>query len=376
MSEEFDGNESLGIIAEFTSLPEPEPAHLRAYRFCLQSAARRLLPNFGVCRCLRRVIPDKLPEIHHSVENEHAGYRNLQLCMLIHVCPVCAARIARQRQVEIRLATEHMSTEWVMLTYTMRHNRSEKLRDQLTTMCKAYSEVHSGKRAVFLHEVYGWIGSIRIWEVTHGKAGWHFHFHELVCRWGTHGRVWDDFESDLRKAWVRALNRQGRDCNTHGFSLSDKRKDIADYVTKYGHLPRGTWDDAAEVTAEQYKDAEGGRNPWHLLDAFLLGDRESGRLFQEYAVATRRKQKVVWSKGLRDKLDISEERVTAQLSENCASDYTLLAKISIDDWRLILRGDHRAELLRIADTGDRTAIFEFIERLRARYAKKKDHREV
>ena len=79
----------------------------RVQRFALQSMARAILPESRTAKCLRIRAFDSDVQVWKSREHGTASYGGLQTCGSVWTCPVCAAKIAERRRVELLDAMEH-----------------------------------------------------------------------------------------------------------------------------------------------------------------------------------------------------------------------------------------------------------------------------
>jgi hypothetical protein len=211
-------------------------------------------------------------------------------------------------------------------------------------------------------ERHGITGSVRALEVTHGDNGWHPHVHELlfIAAATDLGRL----EGDLRARWDGVLATAGmRDVNEHGIDVRDSDEAVADYVAKFGREPG--WTDEHEVAkAVSKRGRAGSRSPMGLLEDYCLGDTAAGRLFTQYARVFKARRQLVWSFGLRALLLPDVEETADEDVVGDASDYPdLLATFSLEQWRVIVGNDARAEVLEVAASGDAAEVWDFVRGL-------------
>ncbi len=148
-----------------------------------------------------------------------AGYRGLQHCNSVWACPVCAAQIASQRQ----MLVSEVLTRWharggraMMITLTVRHDRTQSLKKVWDAVAKGWSKASNGRSWDVLGSLFGVDGRLpwlRFVEVTHGKSGWHVHVHALILLGeGARGReadVVEQIRARMWGSWNRAVVRQG-----------------------------------------------------------------------------------------------------------------------------------------------------------------------
>lgn len=343
-------------------------------RFYLQSLARELVPEKRVGWCLRRVAlnvagGDGWVRIMHNSERNTAHYSGLVVCGLLWACPVCAAKISEGRRVELAAAIKASGYHAVLVTYTLRHNVSDRLKSLLDDTLEAYRKLKSGRRWQGVKASYQWVGSVRSLEVTHGGHGWHPHIHELVLL----AAPLDDTTryallSELRDMWLHALAKTGRDASyLWGIDVRDAAAEVADYVAKFGREPieEKRWTLEHELTKSAVKKARrGGRSPMQLLWDYGQGDQEAGQLWREYALTFHGRNQLVWSRGLRALLGLGAVVSDAELAKECDPAARILAELDRNQWEVVLRNEARGELLRVARSGSAAAVFDFLDGLR------------
>jgi hypothetical protein len=326
------------------------------YGFWLQSLARELLPKERVAKCLRAIIPTaSTVDVCRQAAAARAYYRNLMTCGRIWHCPVCASRITEERRRELTEALEASNLTPVLVTYTLRHSVAMKLPDVLAGLLAAFRALKSGKGWKLLTEDYSWVGSVRALEVTYGVNGWHPHIHELVLlQQPLSAAQQRGLETALKMRWERVLQRQGYSASyEHGVDVESRDSNIREYVAKFGHEPENPrWTLEHELTkAPVKKGRSAGRTPTQLLADYGEGDIAAGRLWREYALTFKGRNQLVWSRGLRDLLDMSGEVSDELLAADVPPEAVLLARLTPDQWRAVLRADMRGELLDQAAVG-------------------------
>jgi len=155
---------------------------IRAERFILQSQASLIVSEHRVKHCYRR-IANKTQDINIKQADNKAFLTNLQLCGSPWDCPVCSAKISERRRDELLKAVEvHKKAggEVFMLTLTFPHKDHDNLQELMTKLRRAINSFVSGRRYNGFKSKFGFVGSIRALEVTHGENGWHPHFHILM----------------------------------------------------------------------------------------------------------------------------------------------------------------------------------------------------
>jgi len=385
---------ALGRIAN--SSPGPQNDYFsgldrRWERYAMQSHIRHLLADrhreidpltgeithglmlkkqtFRVCRCSRFVVPKKSSdglssnvELLISAEHERAHFGNLETCSSVWICPVCAAKIAERRRQELRQvidAAKANGYQVVMLTMTLRHafgDDLEGLRDGLLGALSRFKKQHFTE----FKTSWGWVGDVRVIELTHGLNGWHPHVHMLVfLRSPLSADRLENFGAACAARWQTALQAAGYDCLLdRGCQLDSTDKRIADYIAKFDREPSletlenyGRWGAAEELSMSTNKRGRlRGLTPWELVLDSMAGDFNAGQLFKNYAKVTKGKRQMEWSRSpdMRDIFGV-EQKTDAQITDEKIDSAVLLASLDWQDWRAVLRQERRAELLKQAE---------------------------
>jgi hypothetical protein len=371
---------ALGIYTSIVSTPQPELGTATpetgekrgaslVRRFMLQSAARELLPRERVATCLR--IPRQTNVEVWRTEQAGGGtahYGGLCVCGSVWQCPVCAAKISERRRVELsegikRWAegqTEDGSAGGVLLvTFTLRHKHSDDLRGLVTTLTEAFKQFQAGAVWVGMKKRYGIVGTVRAFEATHGRNGWHPHLHVLIfLRAGVSiGKI----TNDIKHRWLGIVERLGGSATwEHGVDVRAAERDVADYVAKYGKEPN--WTAAHEVAkAVTKRGKQGGRTPMELLhDYATAGDERAGQLWRLYSITMTGRNQMTWSRKLRDLLGLKVEKTDEELANEHEEKAVLWARLTLHQWRTIVGNDMRAELLLVVAKGDEEEFYDFL----------------
>ncbi len=360
----------LGIYGKSKSQPEncynssPE-WDWRCRRFALQAAGVELVPEQAIRGCLRWPYEQAI----RILTGEGAAcYRGLQTCGSVWSCAVCASRITEERRQElatvVAVAGERGLVPY-LATFTVRHERADDLGATLGGLLAARSRMRTGRVGVQLRERWGLAGSVRALEVTHGGNGWHPHLHELLFLRGECDPV--ELEADLLRRWSVAVASAGlRDVNAHGCRVQFADMAVGEYVAKYGR--ERTWGPEHELAKSGGKTGRvGGRTPMDLLSAYGFDhDEQAGSLWQHYARTFRGRRQLVWSRGLRAELGLTDERGDEEIAADVGAGCRFLAAVmSVRQWRCVVGNDARAELLQVAATGGAGAVWQFLRSIGA-----------
>lgn len=346
----------------------PDLVEYRLGRWALQSAARSLLPDFRVSSCLRFVVPGRDGvKVLYSAAVQRAHYGNLAVCGSVWACPICAAKISERRRVELAGAVDH-HPEFTpaLITFTVQHLHSDGLGPLVRDLLGAYRRLKCGEWWQNFRGDCGLVGSIRALEITHGVNGWHPHLH--VLGFFRAGADLAGVGDSLKKKWGVVLGRYERTCTyLHGVDFRTADSDVVDYISKFGHEPvdfkrPGRWSMEHELTKGAVKRGRGdrGRGPLQLLCDYLVGDQEAGRLWVIFQKAFKGKRQLVWSRGLRELLGVGQEETDLQIAKREDEAASLLALLSLEQWRMVLGNDIRGELLEVASSGDYETLRAFL----------------
>jgi len=345
---------SLGIVLPALR-PQSENIPSKILRFMLQSAARELLPNERVADCLRLIVPTaQRVQIHKSKSAKTAHYRNLLVCSRIWHCPVCAQKISEERRKELSRATLAWTGGLALITFTASHHNGVSLKTILDKVLAAHRDFKSGRVFVEMSEYFGWNGSVKSLEITHGKNGWHPHLHELVFLTNV---LSDDMNKSLETQsgmrWRHSLKKIDAFASVErGVTVKTADTDVSDYVSKFGETRvKKQWSFAHELTKQTVKKGRyDGETPTQLLYDYMLGNKGAGKLWVEYAETVKGKHQLVWSRGMRQMLKLQIEQSDEEIAEKIPDDTYLLAELTRGQWYDVLRNDAVAEILLAAET--------------------------
>ena len=337
---------SLGIYTKSHSTLE----NTRLAKFALQSQAAKLLPGERVKSCLRCRIDSSIQVgVKYNTKREQAHYSNLQRCGSVWHCPVCASIITEKRRAEIKQAIDKHNGGLYMLTLTFPHYRGDNLKALLSGLELALSRFFGVRKAKSIFDQMGKIGHIRALEVTHGKNGWHPHFHLLIF---TKQELRSDYDtSPLLELWQNACRLAKLPIPNDKYGLNWKKGDYSGYVSKWGI--------DNEIAKGHLKSGKNGNaTAWDLLKLSMLeGGEQFGKLFQEFAISFKGRRQLVWSRGLKAmfSIDNKTDEELAEETEKTSVDFDTVERQFFD---LLRRYECRAYFLQLCeldykDGGDR-----------------------
>lgn len=389
------GSESAGTAdLGNTQIVRPDVGGLRA-RSASSSQARRCRlagrlrrfarPRVKACRVVRCATEVQLAEAR-GASGSRIVIRGVQTCGSVHSCPQCAAAIMTERAQEISAAlSAHRRERCAMVTFTLRHSAGLPLSVLRRLLTEAYGFMKSGRAGAEWKTLLGYQGDVRACETTYGRSGWHPHVHavwflghdvEREAMQKAMSERWQHSVAAVCKRWVNMAERlvdvDGKGSSTQRTAVRKQwgnrflQEKLADGVREFAVLAkriladphcvlpsveRGVRVDPLRNGSEAVsgylaklglelesitKEACGeSRTSWQLAAAAAEGDFVAAVLWREYSRAMLGARQLVWSRGLRDRCGLREERPDAELAEEqMCSDETeqFIGAISAADW--------------------------------------------
>jgi len=341
----------------------PPPIFERVkWRFALLDEARRLLPDARVADCMRRIIPggENTVDVMFDPEHEAAHFKGVVTCGSPWLCPICAAKISERRKIELQEGlVAHPELSQVMVTLTLQHRRGDALSGLLDNLKDGLQFARSGAPWQRFVDRLGIAGSVTATEITWGEgSGWHPHAHVLLlCETVPSESELVRLEGFLSERFGGWIGKNGGYVSPE-FGVKVQLGDAggAAYVAK--------WGSAAELTKSNQKLGRDNRlGPWGLLALSADGDRKAGALFQEYAAAVRGRRVLRFSRGLRDRLGMGDEKSDEELAVAEEATAVVLATLDRYQWACVVGNGARGELLEVAARGDPEKLWLWLEQL-------------
>lgn len=346
----LDSNASYAAT-DSTSVSFATYAELRADRWQQRQIVRQLLRGTRPAKCGRPV--SNSAGIGFFWDKEYGSrLSGLQTCGSVWVCPVCNHKIQSSRFDDVKAVMEHCKAHaWgvVFGTLTVRHKRSDSLKDVIRMAQEVWRKSRSHRRIKDLFDRTHEVGYIRAMEITYSHAnGWHVHFHcyYVFDHELTRGES-ADFAGTYAVEWVETAKRAGYNAplaKNQKFEVIDLHKvssiqAAAKYCTlsKTAVTPQ-TSKLGHELTNSQSKIGKikvhgNGQKVLHLTywdfirilsdkseqsertlsdNGYTLAEVEN--LAKEYYKATKGCRSLVWSRGLRDMCELGAELTDEELA--------------------------------------------------------------
>lgn len=329
----------------------------RVHSFMLMAAAGKLLPREGVCECCRKPVPGAAHvSVKYNQDTGRARFGNLKQCRSVWLCANCSWIISERRRRDLAAALDAAGCFLLLVTYTVQHHSFMLLPEMLSALLDSFRAARRGEPFRRIQKRYGWLHDIRALEVTFGLNGWHPHIHQIILMLAElSADELEAFADWMRTRWITMLEKRGFSASLeHGLDVRAGQMTVSEYVTKYGYEPR--WSASHELARTNAKVArtETSRTPFALLEDYALNDDiEAGRRFQEFAAAFKGRRKLqpsdgFWKELLPDGAATDEEIVDA---EEVSPAFELLALLTLEHWRVIVRRGLRGELLQAVEEG-------------------------
>lgn len=334
----------LGIYTKLQATPENKGLQRdslkRAEKYALQNEVIKLLPKERVRGCLRyRISSSDDVEVRYNSTREKAHYSNVQRCGSVWVCPVCSAQISEGRRQELNNGMNNWTDQGggvLLATFTNPHHVGDNLDDLLQGQKKAFVKLWGQRKVKETLKALGYKGRIVATEVTHGKNGWHPHYHVLM--FFEHHIDAKPLRNFLGLEWQIACEKAGlkKPSLEHGVDVRDGSF-AQEYVSKWGLEDEMT-------KGHVKKGREGSMTPWDMLRASMGGDEQAGRLFKVFAKVFKGKQQLAWSKGLKQLLAV-DEVTDEELATETDKDSVQVNTLDIQIWKIILSCKLRSKYL-------------------------------
>jgi len=282
-----------------------------------------------------------------------ASFGGLQTCGLVWNCPACAARISETRRRQVNAGLEWAKEQGyriAMITLTARHGDGDELVALLSAMKRAKKRLHQHRAWKRLKPQV--VAMLTATEVTHGRNGWHPHFHVVVI---VKTKEAEAALADMGDPWRGALRAEGLDGAAAAFDIQDASA-AGRYVAKWGA--------GEELTMSGRKSAKGkGRTPLQLLEAHKAGNEDAGELWLEYAAAFHRRTQL---DGLKKLVDLAcldnvtdAEAAQDEAQDGQERDQEPVTNIDSDTWRQKAR-KRRTDILDAAEADGAAGVWSVI----------------
>lgn len=292
------------------------------------------LANFytghGVKSCCKQI---KSPFI--SIKQNEQGntyYSGLMHCNSVWDCPHCSGVIAAGRRDEIKQALDKWRSDGgqvKLITYTIKHDKSNSLNDLQFAVSQAYKFTKAGKGYQTIKQLFKIQGSIVANEVNYSdEFGWHYHRHEIIFY--KSDRNFKELEQYIYEKYYTKLVQFGYSALPGiGVNVSEGEGSLSNYLSKWG----------LENELTNNKETF-SKTPFQLLD-----DQNYHHLFLEYSRAMLGKRRITWSRGLKDYFEINNVTDDEIIEKQDQEQDPVIKVIDPIDWKYIINNDLYLEVL-------------------------------
>lgn len=392
------------------------PDFLVQYRYSLHETARRLLPMSRISACTHIPLGKDSLDFPTAAASDQSGvilkyhpefsstsFSGLQTCGSPWSCPICAPKISRFRGNELSQAIDFHTLEskafrkeqgkkfkfanYVLrdfgvssfVTRTIPHSASDSLEYVLDTFQAADAKLKQHRQYKKLMDEYGVIGSVKVFELTIGKNGWHLHVHEIYfhdsekrCMLASGqatggGQSWyETLRFQMWSVWRKAAVSAGFDAPSFAHGLQVQNGDFAaEYAAKFGQEPsEGFWTSDRELSGYHLKKSFSGLSPFDLLRQYhATQDMMYSDLFIEYSSVMKGARQMMWSRGLKDYFGITDktDEDVASQDEDVAA--FALGEFTKQEWRVVCVYSLKAYVLLMAKYEGFSAVQAFLKSL-------------
>jgi len=260
-----------------------------------------------------------------------AHVQGIQRCGSACSCPVCAPVVRQRRaeQIDIGL-NRHLAAGGgaEFASFTATHALEDELEPRYAAMVNGLHSLLQGAAWDRYKTRLGYLGSIRVTEVTWGLAnGWHPHNHVAMV----FERPLTDDERQalwrwLHNRWRTILLAKGFGTITEAFGV-DVRQVTGNVLGEYLTKVEGGWTTGLELARGDLKSGKKADRltPFGILTEFAgTGDLAMKALWLEYEEATFGKRWLRWSPGLKRRLGITDDKTDEELAASEGRDVALI----------------------------------------------------
>jgi hypothetical protein len=301
--------------------------------------------------------------------NGVSAFAGLATCGRVWLCPVCNSKVMASRAIEIAAAllwAEQNGLKVIWGSLTVRHTSLDSLKDLITIQQDAWRKVV--QKRFWKESKANRLGYIRASEITTGVNGWHPHFHPIIFFKGTRKEA-DLFSQAMVSAWVNSVEASGGSANIEGgqqlrvVSPETGFSNLSGYVTKSTYT-QGLALEAVWSQGKTKRSRAHSTSPhWALLDNAADGLADDIDRWHELEKATRGHRLITWSRGLRELVELSQERTDEDLAASELGSYEdTVCFITLKGWKVV-RGnpDLMNSVLRTLEVSGWKALRELLE---------------
>lgn len=350
----------------------------RVRRYALLAVARRILSDqkenkkgllvskWRVAICRRILVFGKdYVEIRVNRDLQKAWFGNLAICGSVHTCAVDAYTIGHKRALELREGIEKKQCGQGFMVVTVQHSKVSDCKYLYDLVAAGTSYMLSGSPIKKFYAKWKIKGVVSGWDYTCSIENGHHPHKNVLFISEVDNLDCEEFRSDcerIAERYKKYISSKGLVVNSHTTKVLSDKKDCAEYMTK--------WALSLEVAETSRKEgSEGHFTQFQLL--YEIGFKELDplvkakyiNLFREFAVGSKGRRQMVYSKGLRDWLGLGEEKTDEELAEEGTNPYDVFARLMVTDYQIIFREEFKgslAKLLEVARKCDEDIFWDYV----------------
>jgi len=351
-SDAVNRDATLGNTTNKVSAIHQEPGKYNRYE--LQNTIKKLLAGDAGKRihtCMKPYAQDV------AVKNtgKICHFDGIMACGSVWLCPVCSPRISQERRRELLNATKRKNFFPVMVTATLKHEKTDALSHLLQVLNGGLKRMKSGRAWQRFAEKYGIQAHAAVLEIRYSfAAGWHPHKH--IVFFLEKPVNMQEFKREIVAIYTKQVEKSGGYASEfHSMDVQEGSDAFEKYITKT--------DVSYELLGGFYKQSrkEGKKwsySSWELAVMAGDGDVQARMLYLEYANATHGKKQFVYSHGGKKVLGISEKTDEQLANDEPASEE--ITRIPRASWLVVLREGKQAAVLRIAEQGGKNQVDAYV----------------
>lgn len=315
--------------------------YFRRLIYKMRKKSGELLDYKRVSNCGKYISEhNKLNDRIYIKQNQDKTYfTGLAYCGSVWFCPVCALKIEEYRANEILTSlqsAENQKLNRYFVTLTIKHSYKDSCEKTTEDIIKALRNMLSNRTYRRFKNNNGIVGIIKSVETVY-LTGWHSHFHIILFS------KKNIDENEFYELWSKAVLRTaGTKTSLNGYKfkkITDNAEAIAGYTAKWGL--------SHELSGISKKtEKKQSITPFAMLSEIVNnGVNKSwySILYREYGKTFFGKNKITWTRGLKQLLKVDEKTDEQIINEKQKGEKTL-AEIETKLWQTIIDVEHEEDI--------------------------------
>lgn len=246
------------------------------------------------------------------VDHGYSYVNGINRCSSPWACGTCSPVIGERRAKEadqlIRAVLDSGGFAY-LVTVTLPHGGHMSLDKTLSAVFGSWRKVFQGRAAQKWKSTSGYIGMMRVVEITHGRNGWHPHIHAVL--FFENPANTEDIHDFIYPRWSASVTRVGfaKPSPTFGCDVRKIESGGSDSLSRYLTKVEGSdWSAGREIARSDLKTGRWkGRTPWQIAIGALDNNLSDLELWIEYENSTVGRRRIETTHGLRDRYGVGDE---------------------------------------------------------------------